>query len=253
MTEPRVPAYETTEPGAIVFLPEGAEPIPFTLEEVQAILRGETALTAGTTHVFHMPGQHDQSSHGRGGATGHDALAAPKISIGSDDGVVRGGYLNPEQAMALRRYRSTAYTRINRHMRGQGVGMDDVTDAGVLAASIKEAMAQSPLQSAITVTRGTKTHDWLPADVQAGDMTGFTFRDKGFVSTSARMDQAKSFTRTGGVSMTITVPAGVGAIGLSDFTDEAEILLDAGLTFRVTGDRGLDKDGIRYLDLEVVV
>ena len=257
----RIPAYATPEPGAIVFLADE----PWTEDDIYAQFSSsppsdvpEDFVAAGR-HAFHLPGQHDQASHGRGGVTGHDALDATKIKIGSDDGKVTGGYLRPEEAMALRRYRSTAYVRINRHMRGEAVSMDDVTDAGVLAASIKEAMARSPLQQTITVTRGTKNDDWLPEQFRGGqgDMTGATFRDRGFVSTSARTDQSRSFTRPGGVRLTITAPEGTGAIGLSDFTDEAEILLDAGLTFRVTRDHGLEEmfkggAGVRHLEVEVV-
>jgi hypothetical protein len=248
--EEHLPAYATTEPGAIVFLEEDS--VGWTEDEVYAFLTG--GLTAAAPHVFHLPGEHDQSTHGSKGVSGHDALDSTKITIGSNDGKVSGGYLSPEEAGALRAYRNTAYVRINDHLRGKTpITPADVPDAAVKAAAIKEAMGKSPLKQKITVTRGTKNDQWLPPEFQGGqgDMTGVTFRDKGFVSTSARTDMARSFTRTGGVSMSITVPEGVGAIGLSDFSDEAEILLDSGLTFKITADHGT-RDGVRYIDVEVV-
>jgi hypothetical protein len=217
-------------------------------------LNAQMGLSAAAT-VFHLPGQHNQETHGTGvGVSGHDALDATKISIGSDDGKVRGGYLRPEETSALTSYRNTGYVRINDHLRGKTpINPDDVGDAAMKAAAIKEAMAKSPLKQKITVTRGTRNDHWLPPGLQdgKGDATGAVWQDRGFVSVSARTDRAQSFAGRGGVAMRITVPEGTRAIGLSDFTDEAEILLDSSLSFQVTHDHGMI-DGIRHLDVEVI-
>lgn len=261
MTQPRegehIPAYATTEPGAIVFLPEYTDRDAWTEDEVYAFLSGQNPLegpfTAGLEHAFHLPGQHDQSTHGSAGVRGHDALDAATIGIGSD-GSVRGGYLQPEEYSALTAYRNTAYIRINDHLRGKTpVRPDDVADAAVKAAAIKSAMAKSPLKQKITVERGTRSDHWLPREFQdgKGNLTGLEFRDAGFVSVSARSGAGKGFAHKGGVVMTVTAPAGTKAIQLSDFGDEAEILLDSGLIFRVTADNGMI-DGMRHIDVEVV-
>jgi hypothetical protein len=230
---------------------------PPVVEWPQLVPPNAQMTASAARHVFHLPGEHNQETHGSArGVSGQDALDATKISIGSDDGKVRGGYLSPEEASSLTSYRNTGYVRINDYLRGKHpINPADTPDAAGKAEAIKSAMGKSPLKQKITVTRGTRNDHWLPPQFQGGeggDMTGLEWRDKGFVSTSARMDRAKSFSHTGGVAMTITVPAGTGAIGLSDFTDEAEILLDSGLIFRVTHDGGMI-DGVRHLDVEVVV
>lgn len=43
---------------------------------------GGGTLTAALEHVFHLPGKHDQSSHGRGGATDTDVDAARQLNRG---------------------------------------------------------------------------------------------------------------------------------------------------------------------------
>jgi hypothetical protein len=204
-------------------------------------------------HVFHLPGQHDQSTHGHGGVTGHDALAAPTIFFDSD-GKTHGGTLDAGEVRAIGSYRNTGYIRINDHLRGKTpVHPEDVPDAAEKAAAIKTAMGKSTLKQKITVERGTRSDHWLPAPFHngQGDLTGLEFRDNGFVSTTARVGGGKRFSHKGGVVMHITAPEGTHAMSISDFGDEAEVLLDAGLSFRVTHDAGMI-DGVRHIEVEVM-
>jgi hypothetical protein len=70
-------------------------------------------------------------------------------------------------------------------------------------------------------------------------------------STSASRKVAESF---GEVQLRIVVPKGNRAITLSGAgaESEAEILLPAGMKFRVVRDRGTNAAGKRMLDVEVV-
>jgi hypothetical protein len=85
------------------------------------------------------------------------------------------------------------------------------------------------------------------------------WREDAYLSTSASQAVTDGFVRgTDGVRMRLLVPAGVGAVQVSDtidaagHIDEAEILLERGRTLRVVADRGFDTDGVRDLDVEVV-
>ena len=52
--------------------------------------------------------------------------------------------------------------------------------------------------------------------------------------------------------MTITVPAGTGAVQMSEIDHEAELMLERGLRYRVVADHGVDDGGVRRLDVEVL-
>lgn len=107
------------------------------------------------------------------------------------------------------------------------------------------------------------------------DLTGLRFRDAAFTSTTADPAVADAFVgsavrfqrETGYVGlegepvvMNVSVPRGTGAVSLGGMgtvgprgpTDSAEILLERGLSFEVTADRGVGDDGIRRLDVAVV-
>lgn len=247
-------AVTHTEPGAIVFLPEATE--GFTEDEIYdffssptsgAVLSLDDLMAAAT--VFHLPGQHDQSTHGHGGVSGHDALAACPIDaspLRKNETPASRSMTDVEYA-AVRSYRNTGYVTINKHLRhGPPVGAQTAETEATIAA-LDSVMAGARLRDTITVTRGAKGN-WLPP---GDDLTGATFRDSGFVSTSASMGVSAAMTGRVGVHMTITAPAGTRAIKLSDFDDEAEILLDRGLTFRITADHGMTGN-VRKIDVEVI-
>ena len=96
------------------------------------------------------------------------------------------------------------------------------------------------------------------------DVTGLTWTEAGYLSTSADQRMADWFAgvdevtseeeRAGrAVVMTIVAPRGTGAIRLSEQdTGQAELLLERGLTLRVVRDEGVDSSGVRRLDVEVV-
>lgn len=124
---------------------------------------------------------------------------------------------------------------------------------------IDETMNASRLEDDVIVTRGTATGRGIFGDALKSDLTGWSWTEKGYVSTTADPDVAESFGGTGLV-MRIRVPRGVGGVKLSGTKGdakkttaaEAELLLQKGLTMRVVSDNGRDADGTRRLDVEVV-
>lgn len=248
-TEQFTGAPNTTEPGAIVFVPEPT--VGYTEDEIYSLFSSQTEedLVAAVT-VFHMPGKHDQSTHGHNGVSGHDALTACTIDgtplRKTETPAMRG--MSDSEFAAIRSYRNTGYVEINQRLRyGRRVGQD-ATEVEERIGALDSVMGRSPLKDTITVTRGAKGHSWLPP---GDDLTGASFRDGAFVSTSASMGVSTAMTGKVGVHMTITVPAGTHALKLSDFDDEAEVLLERGLVYRITADHGMVGD-VRMLDLEVI-
>lgn len=91
-------------------------------------------------------------------------------------------------------------------------------------------------------------------DRMDADLTGMQWREDGFVSTSADPGAVDQFTSgPNPVRMRVTAPAGTNAVDLSDpdSPDEAELLLNRGLSLEVTADRGVVA-GVRQLDVQVV-
>lgn len=127
-------------------------------------------------------------------------------------------------------------------------------------------MAASKLEKDVTVIRGISSPEkifgssWNPD----GDNTGLTWRDDAFVSTTTD-DQVAGYFATAqdmnGVTMIrLKVPKGTGAVRLEgeEFAHQQELLLDRGLTFRITKDsekaRFYMEDGelpVRIIEVEV--
>lgn len=100
------------------------------------------------------------------------------------------------------------------------------------------------------------------------NLTGMRWREDAYVSTTADPEIAPLFgarwpkvnTPIEGepVILTIRVPAGTGAVQLSEMSTAerdrgaAEILLERGLTMEVVADNGVDEAGFRRLDIQVV-
>jgi hypothetical protein len=96
------------------------------------------------------------------------------------------------------------------------------------------------------------------------DLTGMQFRDFGYSSTTVSPEITKAYAdryvRVASplegepIVFRILVPAGTGAVALSPLEkgQEAEILLERGLTFEVVKDHGVDDEGVRRLDVRVI-
>ena len=149
-------------------------------------------------------------------------------------------------------YRGPAGQVMNASLRGWAPSDSPITRK--MIKTLDDAMAKSKLTDDVTVHRGVRnTHLIFGQPLPVGDATGFTWTDGGFPSTTVSESAVDAFTDASSNTavLSITVPAGVGAIKISDVDDEGEILLNRGLTFRVTRDNGV-VDGRRQLDVEVL-
>jgi hypothetical protein len=175
----------------------------------------------------------------------------------------RGG-LTAESRNALIDYQGADYAVINGALRDTDTPegrkpfeTDDKTDAQI--AALDAAMAGSPLKSDVVAWRGMRRAAKMFGDRFGQDMTGMQWRESAYVSTSASRSIADQFSSPkDGVRMRVLVPAGTGAVEVSPYIDErgvldeAELLINRGVTMRVVTDRGYAPDGIRDLDVEVV-
>lgn len=88
------------------------------------------------------------------------------------------------------------------------------------------------------------------------DLTGVTWEEKAFAHTTVDSGRLAGYARKIAglepVAMKIYVPAGTGAVQMSEFDFEAELMLERGLHYRVIADHGTDAGGVRQLDVEVI-
>jgi len=119
-------------------------------------------------------------------------------------------------------------------------------------AALDEMMAGSPLPNSVEVWQGSSRPRDVFGDSLAGDLAGFEWDENRFVFTSATEKAAtqstKAADRSGGVLMRITAPEGAAAVSLS----KRDLILDRGHRMRVTADRGVNADGNRVLDVEML-
>jgi hypothetical protein len=183
--------------------------------------------------------------------TGAAALAAaPKdVEASGARGIDRAG------RTAIEHYRGKAFTEINYELRSGGTGY-----AGVVGR-IDGVMAESKLTSDVTVHRAVGNVESIFGDAAGKKLTGAEWTDAAYQSTSADADIADRFLATGGSTRTsarivMRVPAGTGAVQLSDERYEAELLLQRGLRMRVVSDTGPWRRGQknpRTIEVEVVL
>jgi hypothetical protein len=182
-----------------------------------------------------------------------DALAAAPIAAYDPAAPI-----TTEQRDALAAYQDGAgfasFQAVNGLLRGQTVG--DRPDTQRVVDGIDGVMAASRLTGPVEVWRGVRRLGALPADRRgAGDLTGATWREDAYLSTTPVADHAAPFAGSGRtpIVMRLTVPAGVGAVNMMDPDDQGEIelLIDRGHEIRVTADHGV-VNGRRRLDAEVL-
>lgn len=167
-------------------------------------------------------------------------------------GLGRAGSLNARQRAALREYQSSFFEAINGQLR-----RGDVSErVAQTVATLDQAMGVSRITRDIQVWRGVTNAERMFGDALGRDMTGLTWRELAYTSTSAAERFARDFGIKGlgsaPVLMRIVVPKGTSALRLGTLNDQAEVLLERGKTFRVTADRGISPQGYRLLDIEVL-
>lgn len=169
--------------------------------------------------------------------------------------------LSQEQRMGLGAYLSEDYQAINHILRG---GSDDTIPRGDTTRDdvdfwiehIDDAMGASPLAEDVVAFRGIGGAERIfGRDRLMGDLTGMEWREDAYVSTSTDQAVSEDFAGNlppGAVMMRVLIPRGIGGIELSDESYESELMLQRGLTMRVVSDNGVDEDGVRRIDVEVV-
>lgn len=181
-------------------------------------------------------------------ARGEAAFRAVPRGLGPAGGVTAA------QRVALRDYQSSFFTAINGQLRNQ------IELGPVVAKAVREidgVMAASRLRGEVQVWRGIAHPQQLFRDMDMDrDLTGFAWQETAYTSTSALEKVARDFgVRDLGaapVLMRIVAPIGTGAVRLGGLGDQAEVLLERGLVFRIARDRGLSPAGYRLIDVEVI-
>ncbi len=189
-----------------------------------------------------------------GTLAGDEARASTPASLVREEG------LTDEQREALVDYRSFGYDSINLWLRDRPQFDVDYPERGPEVSDrvghIDAAMESSRLPADVELWRGTRHPRRMFGDALDGDLTGATWTEDAYLSTTTDPEIAGGFAGAGqsepGVAMRITAPAGTGAVELSGPYYEAELLLERGLELRVTADHGVDESGTRVLDVEVV-
>lgn len=156
-----------------------------------------------------------------------------------------------DMARELEHYRDIGFADLNRDLR---IGRTNSTTAARQVAGLDAAMAASPLDRPVVTYRGVAG---LPAGLSGAP--GDTWQEDAYSSTTVDLSTASGFAGNGrgGTVLRLHVPAGVGGVQLSDAPGpgkpddrEGELLLQRGLTYRVTGVTTVN--GTQVLDVEVV-
>ncbi len=189
-----------------------------------------------------------------GPLTGDAARRAAPASLTTGRG------LTDEQEGGLGFYRATGFEIVNDYLRGDPrfgqyyAGTEALADERV--GVIDSAMNNSRLTGDAEVWRGIENPQRLFGDALDGDMTGATWTERAYLSTTTDEAVAGRFagasTSDPGVVMRITAPEGTGAVELSGADYESELLMERDLELRVTADHGVDERGVRHLDVEIV-
>jgi 2'-5' RNA ligase len=185
-------------------------------------------------------------------------------------GVARSAPPDTRFAGAVDTYMSGAFEDINGGLRRGRGDVGKVTgQSGAGATSVRgtatvrdaltkldQAMAESKLRDDVVVTRGIVNPQHVFGKLWSDDVTGLSWREFGFSSTSPDREYARSYAgQENGVVMNVLVPRGTGGIYVQENlgggdTVHHELVLDRGLRYRVVRDRGM-VNGIRTIDVEV--
>lgn len=193
--------------------------------------------------VAHLPGKHDQSTHGKGSTSpeefdrradsavsGPDVLKMIPVNPNSES-------LNKASREAVISYMGTGFEGVNSALRGES-RTDRVTRRKI--TGMDDAMELSALRSDVVVWRGMETGRGVFGDRLKADLAGFSWTEKSYVSTSHRRNTAEIFAthqkERPGVLVRMVAPRGVQAVEL--YGGEGEALLQRGLQMRVVKDYG---------------
>ncbi len=238
-------------------------------------LSGKAALESAPVRLIRPPGGHG------GDYTGADITGPPghggALALAEMEGVeheVTNNHLRNVGKPPPRGYRPPSPEQQERIARIDKEIADRVAD-------LDRTMAVSPLPEPVVVYRGVKDGSNMFRDAWYGkyadpndslekqdemwelweagerpDLTGVTWEEKAYSHTTVNGGRLAGYARKIAdmepVAMTITVPAGTGAVQMSEIDHEAELMLERGLRYRVVADHGVDDGGVRRLDVEVL-
>lgn len=222
---------------------------------------GEQITASATVEEFHLPGKHDQDSHGHpGGLTKKSDDSRPdavmsiskfnerRDNAAEGDGVY--GVVSVDDSMesvvnlleegqltgvtaddvssAYLHYTDLGYTSINRGLRQSNDLSSLSANDRVATKTLDRVIAASPLTSDAIVYRGivdprkTFGDAYVDSDEENANR-GLTWIDNGFTSTSVSIDAFDLFGGSGqGIALNILVPKGYHASGTPESTNENE-------------------------------
>lgn len=140
----------------------------------------------------------------------------------------------PHEREALRHYTGNAYTAMNNHLRGLSTSIG-IIDKNYIEPA-QRGMRPSPVN--MLLRRGTGARQFLSLGVGQGDthllwgLTGKTFKDDGFLSTSAA-SEAAFFDE---VTLEVELPQGAPTMFVDNFSEhpgENEQLIQAGCSYKI--------------------
>lgn len=250
----------------------------------------ESASTPGASVSFHLPGKHDQSSHGR--KSGKSAGAKTSSSSGGDfnsrvKGAAQGSAvdkalpLNSEDAVnkefpgyseqtdlkrGMYQYYMNSGTSINNTLRASGPEELGYSDRQTYDA-INTLMSKSSLTDDAVVYRASSNPNGMFGGRwnSDGDNTGLEWVDDGFLTTTSNKDRLNTNRTTefsDMVEMRILVPKGTRAVSANvagNVDGSGDQVIDRGLRYRVVRDYTRETTTVyggraeqRVVDVEVV-
>lgn len=212
------------------------------------IMAGRFA-TGGADNRVYKRDKDGRFSSGGGGAAGEFDAAVASAKTGPDalgEAELKSEPTQPQLAAIGRMGGDGAYV-VNADLRTRATVDDLAPKNRATVDQLDSVMASAHLASDVVVHRHIANGmDVFGRDVDSsvGDITGASWRDRAYVSTSMQ-DRGATGHR---IRMRILVPAGTGAFSHPSL-DSDEILLDRGLTFTVVRDHG--PAVVRHLDVVV--
>jgi hypothetical protein len=163
---------------------------------------------------------------------------------------------NQDMVRGLNRYTGVHYEKINSHLRHEDLSATDTEFSKKIITDIDPAFGMSKTTKESVAYRGIADGSKLFGDRMNGDMSGMEWIEEAYTSTTALKRRTSPFLNRQGLGqsllMRMIIPEGTPAIEGSPYNAEAEILLGRGRRMRLVKDHGLDDEGIRHIDVEVV-
>lgn len=257
--------------------------------DIPLVTQSDTEVVVADVDVqaFHLPGKHDQDSHGRGSGkssiNARDHSFDEKINSAkkgnaafsalshSDRGALLAEYEDKrgdddpdvdEMSRMIGAYQGPAFSFINSGLRDPNTHESTLANAdmGPVISGVDSAMKLSKTTNDIVAYRGIRRPSVMFAEVwnEAGDNSGLEWVDDGYMSTTTDKnvtDKFIGFVGPDSVIMRMLIPKGTRALApdLDPInSDEKEIVVDRGQRARIVRDYRDPATNQRMLDVEVV-